>query len=92
MVCWLMSLEIPAALILGTSLPEGPKAAYVLVQFDELESWLINPCDGLKIIFPIYVKNNILGFHYFPDDPLCPLFSVGTIVTSTNIYGNVQRY
>ncbi|KAI1716265.1 coiled-coil and C2 domain-containing protein 2A [Ditylenchus destructor] len=76
LVCWLMSLEIPAALILGTSLPEGPKAAYVLVQFDELESWLINPCDG---------------FHYFPDDPLCPLFSVGTIVTSTNIYGNVQR-
>jgi hypothetical protein len=40
-------MDISSALILGTSLPEGPKAAYVLVQFDELNAWLINPCDGM---------------------------------------------
>lgn len=50
-LCWLMSLNIPAVLLLGSALPEGPKAAYVLVQFNERESWLINPSDGSLMIF-----------------------------------------
>ncbi|KAH7727834.1 hypothetical protein AAVH_04878 [Aphelenchoides avenae] len=75
LVCWLLSIGVTAALLLGTALPEGPKAAYALVQFDENVSWLVNPSDGK---------------HYATNDPTCPLVSVGTVITSGNIYGNVQ--
>uniref|UniRef100_A0A915EGR8 Peptidase S1 domain-containing protein n=1 Tax=Ditylenchus dipsaci TaxID=166011 RepID=A0A915EGR8_9BILA len=57
LICWLMSLEVSSALILGTSLPEGPKGANDLC----------------------------------PNDPSCPLVTVGTVVTASNIYGNIQR-
>lgn len=48
LVCWLLAMQLAAVLVLGTSLPEGIKAAYVLVQFDEHTSWLINPSNGKK--------------------------------------------
>uniref|UniRef100_A0A914PPB6 CC2D2A N-terminal C2 domain-containing protein n=1 Tax=Panagrolaimus davidi TaxID=227884 RepID=A0A914PPB6_9BILA len=76
LVCWLLHLHLSAALILGQALPEGPKAAYVLVQVENNVSLLVNPSDG-----------NV----YSISDPLCPLISIGTIVTMENIYANIQK-
>ncbi|KJH45645.1 hypothetical protein DICVIV_08295 [Dictyocaulus viviparus] len=74
--CWLLSLEITSYLVLGSSLPEGLKAAYVLVMLPD-GIYLINPCDGSV---------------YSSTDPMCPFISIGTIITSTNIYGNIQSF
>uniref|UniRef100_A0A914YU20 CEP76/DRC7 peptidase-like domain-containing protein n=1 Tax=Panagrolaimus superbus TaxID=310955 RepID=A0A914YU20_9BILA len=76
LVCWLLHLHLSAALILGQALPEGSKAAYVLVQVENNISLLVNPSDG-----------NV----YSISDPLCPLISIGTIVTQENIFANIQK-
>lgn len=88
-VCWLLAMQFAAVLVLGTSLLEGVKAAYVLVQFDEQHSWLINPSNG---IFLFKLKKLNSGMRFLPNNPMCPLISVGTIITPTNIYGNIQKY
>uniref|UniRef100_A0AC34R1M6 CC2D2A N-terminal C2 domain-containing protein n=1 Tax=Panagrolaimus sp. JU765 TaxID=591449 RepID=A0AC34R1M6_9BILA len=59
LVCWLMFLNVSAVLILGHGLPEGSKAAYILVQ-TESDSFLVNPSDG-----------NV----YSLNDSMCPLIS-----------------
>lgn len=63
-------------MILGQALPEGPKAAYVLVEIDQNIPQLVNPSDGTV---------------YAITDPMCPLISVGTIVTQENVFGNIQK-
>ncbi|EPB70266.1 hypothetical protein ANCCEY_10655 [Ancylostoma ceylanicum] len=72
--CWLLSLQIPNCLVLGFALPEGSKAAYVFVNLPD-GIYLVNPCDGA--IYP-------------STDAMCPLISVGTVVTPKNAYGNIQ--
>ncbi|CAJ0575280.1 unnamed protein product, partial [Mesorhabditis spiculigera] len=72
--CWLLALDVEARLVLGTALPEGDKAAFVYVKHPEI-TCLLNPTDGNM---------------YSLDDGLCPLLSVGTVITPDNIYGNVQ--
>ncbi|CAJ0961389.1 unnamed protein product, partial [Mesorhabditis belari] len=74
LVCWLLSMGVDAKLVLGTALPEGDKAAFVLVQHPEITA-LLNPSDGN---------------HYSLNDALCPLISVDTVVTSGNLFGNIQ--
>ncbi|VDP02677.1 unnamed protein product [Heligmosomoides polygyrus] len=44
--CWLLSLQIPSCLVLGSALPEGSKAAYVFVNLPD-GIYLVNPCDGM---------------------------------------------
>ncbi|VDD95544.1 unnamed protein product [Enterobius vermicularis] len=75
--CWLLAANIECYLILGTAFPEGgSKAAYVLAKFEQ-KFTLLNPSDGTV---------------YSRDDPLCPLISVGTVITEENIFGNIQSY
>lgn len=59
LVCWLLSIGVTAALLLGTALPEGPKAAYALVQFDENVSWLVNPSDG-NYVFALFCCTSLI--------------------------------
>ncbi|KAK5973701.1 hypothetical protein GCK32_007822 [Trichostrongylus colubriformis] len=73
--CWLLSYGISCCLVLGFSLPEGARAAYALVNLPD-GIVLVNPCDG-----SIYAST----------DAMCPLTSVGTIITPSNVYGNVQN-
>lgn len=72
---WLLGLGYTTALVLGRSLPEGTNAAYVLVEVDNNPTFLINPCNGNR---------------YQLDDTTCPLFQICTVITPTNIYGNMQ--
>ncbi|PIO71835.1 hypothetical protein TELCIR_06258 [Teladorsagia circumcincta] len=72
--CWLLSYGIPCCLVLGSALPEGARAAYVLVNLSD-GIYLVNPCDGSV---------------YSSTDAMCPLTSVGTIVAPRNVYGNIQ--
>lgn len=72
--CWLLSLQIPSCLVLGSALPEGSKAAYVFVNLPD-GIYLVNPCDGSV---------------YASTDAMCPMTSVGTVITPRNIYGNIQ--
>ncbi|KAK6023752.1 hypothetical protein OSTOST_10451 [Ostertagia ostertagi] len=58
----------------GFALPEGARAAYVLVNMSD-GIYLVNPCDGSV---------------YSSSDAMCPLTSVGTIVAPRNLYGNIQ--
>lgn len=51
-------------------LPEGPRAAYVLVHLED-GAFLYNASDGL---------------HYALADPLCPLHTVGLAVTQENVH------
>uniref|UniRef100_A0A7E4VS45 C2 domain-containing protein n=2 Tax=Panagrellus redivivus TaxID=6233 RepID=A0A7E4VS45_PANRE len=76
LACWLMSLQLPTVLILGHSLPEGAKGAFVLVQINSHLHLLANASDG-----------NV----YAIDDPLCPLMTVGTVVTAENVFANIQK-
>jgi hypothetical protein len=64
-----------ASLVLGRSLPEGTNAAYVLVEVENNPSYLVNPCNGNR---------------YQLDDTTCPLFQICTVITSDNVYGNIQ--
>ncbi|KAK5986278.1 hypothetical protein GCK32_003158 [Trichostrongylus colubriformis] len=73
--CWLLSYGISCCLVLGFSLPEGARAAYALVNLPD-GIVLVNPCDG-----SIYAST----------DAMCPMTSVGTIITPSNVYGNVQN-
>ncbi|ETN69614.1 hypothetical protein NECAME_05196, partial [Necator americanus] len=68
--CWLLSLQIPSCLVLGFALPEGSKAAYVFINLPD-GLYLVNPCDGSV---------------YGSTDAMCPLVSVGTVITSKNVY------
>ncbi|KAI6232213.1 C2 domain-containing protein [Aphelenchoides besseyi] len=72
---WLLGLGYNVALVLGRALPEGANAAYVLVEIDSHPTFLVDPCDAQS---------------YFLDDPTCPLFQVGTVITPTNVYANIQ--
>ncbi|VDL81270.1 unnamed protein product [Nippostrongylus brasiliensis] len=72
--CWLLFLQIPSCLVLGFALPEGSRAAYVFVNLPD-GLYLANPCDGSV---------------YHNSDAMCPLISVGTVITPRNIYGNIQ--
>lgn len=74
--CWLLQLEFPSVLLLGTALPEGPKGAYVLVELPQGSPLLVNATDG-----------NV----YLVTDPMCPLISVGTAITTENVYANIQK-
>ncbi|VDN28888.1 unnamed protein product [Cylicostephanus goldi] len=74
--CWLLSLQIPSCLVLGFALPEGSKAAYVFTNLPD-GIYLVNPCDGS--VYP-------------STDAMCPLASVGTVITPKNVYGNIQSY
>ncbi|KAK6725633.1 hypothetical protein RB195_004134 [Necator americanus] len=74
--CWLLSLQIPSCLVLGFALPEGSKAAYVFINLPD-GLYLVNPCDGSV---------------YGSTDAMCPLVSVGTVITSKNVYGNIQSH
>uniref|UniRef100_A0A0K0DE08 Ldh_1_C domain-containing protein n=1 Tax=Angiostrongylus cantonensis TaxID=6313 RepID=A0A0K0DE08_ANGCA len=65
-----------AAQLVRSGLPEGLNAAYVLVNMHD-GIYLVNPCNGCI---------------YSSADTMCPIISVGTIITPTNIYGNVQLY
>ncbi|PIO70984.1 hypothetical protein TELCIR_07128 [Teladorsagia circumcincta] len=66
--CWLLSCGIPCCLVLGFALPEGARAAYVLVNLSD-GIYLVNPSDGSV---------------YSSTDAMCPLTSVGTIVAPRN--------
>ena len=46
LACWLLGLQVPAMLVLGTALPEGLKSAFVLARFDDGTTALINASDG----------------------------------------------
>ncbi|VDM50476.1 unnamed protein product [Toxocara canis] len=72
--CWLLHLNVTAYLLLGSALPEGPEAAYVLAVVGE-KLMILNPSDGNC---------------YSSDDPLCPLLHVGTAISKSNIYANIQ--
>nr|CDJ86660.1 Protein MKS-6 [Haemonchus contortus] len=72
--CWLLSFGIPCCLVLGFALPEGAQAAYVFVNLSD-GIYFVNPCDGSI---------------YSSTDAMCPLTSVGTIITPKNLYGNIQ--
>lgn len=75
LVCWLMFLNVSAVLVLGNGLPEGTKTAYILIQ-TENDTFLVNPSDG-----------NV----YSINDSMCPLLSIGTIITNDNCYANIQK-
>ncbi|KAI6226440.1 C2 domain-containing protein [Aphelenchoides fujianensis] len=75
LMTWLLGLGYSVALVLGRALPEGANAAYLLVEIEGCPTFLINPCDAQR---------------YALDDPTCPLFQIGTVITPTNVFGNVQ--
>lgn len=54
----------------------GPRAAFVLA-FCSDGSLLLNPNDGNA---------------YELNDPLCPLHSIGTVISETNMFANVQQH
>ena len=72
--CWLLGSRIPSFVVLGSALPDGEKAAYVLVELPE-GNLLVNPSDGSC---------------YQPNDPMCPMISVGCVFSPENVYGNIQ--
>ncbi|MFH4981933.1 hypothetical protein AB6A40_008642 [Gnathostoma spinigerum] len=72
--CWLLHCKINAFILLGSAIPEGEKAAYVLAALSE-GLLLLNPSDG-----------NV----YESRDVLCPLTSVGTAIGVANVYANMQ--
>lgn len=75
LVSWLLGLGYNAAIVLGRSLPEGTNAAYVLIEIENSPTYLINPCNANR---------------YQLDDTTCPFFQICTVITSNNVYGNLQ--
>ena len=60
--------------VLGTGIPEG-ETSYVLTRRNFSEYTLWNACTGKC---------------YQPEDPMCPLVSVGAVFDAQNVYANVQ--
>uniref|UniRef100_A0A158R532 PHB domain-containing protein n=1 Tax=Syphacia muris TaxID=451379 RepID=A0A158R532_9BILA len=50
--------------------------------------------NSLPEVFPerSVLLNPVSGSFHLIDDPLCPLTSVGTVITVDNVYGNIQLY
>uniref|UniRef100_A0A1I7XGA4 C2 domain-containing protein n=1 Tax=Heterorhabditis bacteriophora TaxID=37862 RepID=A0A1I7XGA4_HETBA len=84
--CWLLSIHLPSYIVLGTALPEGEKAAYVLTYLPQ-SIFLLNPCDG-QLLNTVCISGSV----YNIDDAMCPFQSLGTVISSTNVFANIQRY
>ena len=96
LVGWLLGLGYDASLVFGRSLPDGANGAFVLVDIGDgggYEPFLSRrkscspPSRSRRRLF--FAVNPCDGQRYALADATCPLFQVGTLVTSSNVYANV---
>ena len=81
-LCWICFFE--HFLVLGRAIPEGD-TVYVLRK----KKGSFNPNDEEN---PILLYDASTGKTYDASDPTAPLISIGSLISTENIYANIQNF